>query len=137
MERVLSSHACQLDIFSKLCFCTMQAALQDMSGRPRFRPAKQDIWYGMHALIRLTHAGALTALLQKMPTMLEAIFEEATSAELKSFTAIECLHEVLANLGPQVNVWNMYEVNIQEAQYRCSMPHAIILMEWRKALCFV
>ena len=91
----------------------MQAVLQDMGGRPRFRPAKQDIWYGMRALIRLTHAGALTALLQGVPAMLGAIFEEATSAERKSFTAVECLHEVLAILGPQVNAQNIYMMDIQ------------------------
>ena len=97
----------------QVCFCLMQAVLQDVSSRPCFRPAKQDIWYGMRALIRLTHAGALAALLQSAPALLGAIFEEATSAERKSFTAVECLHEVLAILGPQVNAQNMYSISIQ------------------------
>ena len=97
----------------QLCFCSMQAVLQDMSSRPRFRPAKQDIWYGMRALVRLTHAGALAALLQEVPAVLEAIFEEATSAEQKSFTAVECLHDVLAILGPQVHARSMYSTNVQ------------------------
>ena len=91
----------------------MQAVLQDINGRPRFRPAKQDIWYGMLALIRLTHAGALAALLQEVPAMLGAIFEEAFSAEMKSFTAVECLHEVLAILGPQVDARNMSSSSVQ------------------------
>ena len=102
-----SEHAKQVPL------CSMQAVLQDTSSRPRFRPAKQDIWYGMRALVRLTHAGALAALLQGVPALLGAIFEEATSAEQKSFTAVECLHEVLAILGPQVNAQNMYSINIQ------------------------
>ena len=86
----------------------MQAVLQDVSSRPRFRPAKQDIWYGMRALVRLMHAGALAALLQGVPAMLGAIFEEAISAERKSFTAVECLHEVLAILGSEVNAQNTF-----------------------------
>ena len=97
----------------QVCFSSMQAVLQDTSSRPRFRPAKQDIWYGMRALVRLMHAGALAALLQGVPAMLEAVFQEATSAELKSFTAVECLHEVLAILGPQVDAQNMCSIYIQ------------------------
>ena len=67
----------------------------------------------MRALVRLMHAGALAALLQGVPAMLGAIIEEATSAERKSFTAVECLHEVLAILGPQVTARNVPRMKTQ------------------------
>lgn len=75
---------------------------QATGARPRFRLEKPDVWYGLRGLIKLSRAAALAAMLAQAPSLLNHILGEATSAEQKSFVAVECLRETFTILGPQV-----------------------------------
>ena len=80
----------------------LQVLQQAPGGRERFRPARGDVWHGLHALLRLSHAAALVVILREAPALLDAMLSAATSAEQRSFVAVACLNEVFTTLGSQV-----------------------------------
>ncbi len=104
----------------------LQVLQQAPGGRERFRLTQGHVWHGLQALLQMSHAAALAAILSGAPALLNVMLAAATSAEQRSYLAVACVHEVFTTLRSQVKSQSRLSMDDSPSTHVCKFCMTMI-----------